>query len=257
MTAEALSLAGRVAVVTGAAGGIGSAAAGVLHAAGAAVVLLDVADARAVAERLDSTGATAWARVTDVTVAADCAAAVDDVLRRHGRLDILFNNAGIIRRKTVVELEEAEWDAVLAVNLKATYLMSRAAIPAMRRQGGGVIINTGSGWGLTGGPRAAAYCAAKAGVINLTRAMAIDHGPDNIRVNAVCPGDTDTAMLRSEAAELGTAWEQFRQTAAARPLARLGQPKDVAEAVWFLASNAASWITGTTLVVDGGGLAGG
>jgi len=257
MTAGPWSLAGRVAVITGGAGGIGKAAAAVLHTAGAAVVLLDVADARSVAEGLDPTGATAWARVTDVTVAGDCAGAVDEVLARHGRIDILFNNAGIIRRKTVVELDEAEWDAVLAVNLKATYLMSRAVIPAMRRQGGGVIINTGSGWGLTGGPRAAAYCAAKAGVINLTRAMAIDHGPDNIRVNAVCPGDTDTPMLRSEAEQLGAAWEQFRQTAAARPLARLGQPKDAADAVWFLASDAAGWITGTTLVVDGGGLAGG
>jgi NAD(P)-dependent dehydrogenase (short-subunit alcohol dehydrogenase family) len=128
-------------------------------------------------------------------------------------------------------------------------------IPHMIRGGGGCVINTGSGWSLKGGPRAAAYCAAKAGVLNLTRAMAIDYGKDNIRVNCVCPGDVDTAMLRSECQQLGEDPTQFMRSAAARPLARVGTPEDIANAVLFLASPMSAWVTGTSLVVDGGGLA--
>ncbi|MFP3513293.1 SDR family NAD(P)-dependent oxidoreductase, partial [Peribacillus sp. SIMBA_075] len=116
-----------------------------------------------------------------------------------GRIDILFNNAGVIRRKTVVELEEQDWDLVINVSLKGAYNLSKFVIPIMAKSGGGSIINTGSGWGIKGGDKAAAYCAAKAGVVNLTRAMAIDHGPENIRVNCVSPGDTDTPLLREEA----------------------------------------------------------
>jgi NAD(P)-dependent dehydrogenase (short-subunit alcohol dehydrogenase family) len=134
--------------------------------------------------------------------------------------------------------------------------MSKYVIPVMVKNGGGSIINTGSGWGLKGGDKAASYCAAKAGVVNLTRAMAIDHGPDNIRVNCVCPGDTDTPMLRGEARQLGFDEESFLESSGKeRPLRRIGVPRDVANAVLFLASDLSSWITGTTLVVDGGGLA--
>ena len=125
----------------------------------------------------------------------------------------------------------------------------------MIRGGGGSIINVGSGWSLKGGPRAAAYCAAKGGTVNLTRAMAIDHGKHNIRVNCVCPGDVDTPMLRSECAQLGEDAQAFMREAANRPLARVGTPVDIANAVLFLASPMSSWITGAALVVDGGGLA--
>jgi NAD(P)-dependent dehydrogenase (short-subunit alcohol dehydrogenase family) len=125
----------------------------------------------------------------------------------------------------------------------------------MAKSGGGVIVNTGSGWSLKAGPQAASYCAAKAGVLNLTRAMAIDHGKSNIRVNCVCPGDIDTPMLRIECAQLGADPATFLKEAANRPLARVGTPEDVANAVLFLASGMAAWITGTQLVVDGGGLA--
>ena len=120
---------------------------------------------------------------------------------------------------------------------------------------GGVIVNTGSGWGLKGGDRAASYCASKAAVVNLTRAMAIDHGPQGIRVACICPGDTDTGMLRDEARQIGEDETAFLASSAARPLARLGTVDEIARAVLFLASDAAGWITGTTLVVDGGGLA--
>jgi NAD(P)-dependent dehydrogenase (short-subunit alcohol dehydrogenase family) len=128
-------------------------------------------------------------------------------------------------------------------------------IPHMIRAGTGSIINIGSGWSLKGGPRAASYCAAKGGVVNLTRAMAIDHGKHNIRVNCICPGDVDTPMLRSECAQLDQDEQSFMRESANRPLARVGMPEDVANAALFLASPMSSWITGAALVVDGGGLA--
>ena len=158
-------------------------------------------------------------------------------------------------RKDTASLSEEEWDAVVDVTLKGVYLLSHEILPHMIRQRRGVIINTGSGWSLKGGPKAVAYCAAKGGVANLTRAMAIDHGPDNIRVNCVCPGDIDTSMLASECRQLGQNYEQFMKDAANRPLRRVGAPDDVANAVLFLAGDMADWITGACLVVDGGGLA--
>ena len=177
------------------------------------------------------------------------------VQKELGNIDILFNNAGVIHRKSVVELEEPEWDLVVDVSLKAIFLLSRSIIPRMIENGGGCIINTGSGWGLKGGPRAAAYCAAKGGVVNLTRAMAIDHGKQGIRVNCVCPGDIDTPLLRGEARELGIDEEEFMIESADRPINRVDTPEDVAKAVLFLACDLSAWVTGTTVVVDGGGLA--
>src|SRR5262249_17363137 len=144
---------------------------------------------------------------------------------------------------------------VLDVTLKGVHLLSREVIPHMIRNGGGSIINTGSGWSLKGGPKAAAYCAAKAGVLNLTRSMAIDHGKDNIRVNCVCPGDSETPMRRREGAQLGAIPASFMEEAASRPLRRVGTTEDVANAVLFLASKMSTWVTGVALVVDGGGLA--
>jgi NAD(P)-dependent dehydrogenase (short-subunit alcohol dehydrogenase family) len=134
--------------------------------------------------------------------------------------------------------------------------MSRQAIPVMAANGGGVIVNTGSGWGLTGGRNAVSYCASKGAVVNMTRAMALDHGAQNIRVNCVCPGDTDTGMLRNEAQQLGATEDEFLAEAADRPLGRIGRPEDIAQAVLYLVSDASAFVTGTVLVVDGGGLAG-
>jgi len=144
---------------------------------------------------------------------------------------------------------------VLEVTLKGVYLLSDEVLPQMISRGRGVIINTGSGWSLKGGPKAAAYCAAKAGVLNLTRAMAIDYGKNNVRVNCVCPGDVETPMLAGECQQLGAERGEFMKEAANRPLGRIGTPEDVADAVLFLASDMARWITGACLVVDGGGLA--
>ncbi|MGC8873848.1 MAG: SDR family NAD(P)-dependent oxidoreductase, partial [Chloroflexia bacterium] len=159
---------------------------------------------------------------------------------------------GIIRRATVIETSEAEWDRVIAVNLRSAFLLSKYALPHMIRAGGGSIVHNASGWGLVGGARAAAYCASKGAIVNLTRAMAVDHGPQNIRVNCICPGDTDTQMLRSEARQLGQEEQRFLAEAADRPLRRIAQPEEIARAVVFLASDAASFVTGAVLAVDGG-----
>jgi len=255
---QLLSLESKVAVVTGAGSGIGRGIALRLAEMGAAIVILDInaeggqATQRTITERAGR----ALFQKCDVRSAADCHASIGKAIASFGRVDILCNNAGVIVRKSVVDLAEEEWDVVLDVTLKGIFLLSRETIPHMGKNGGGVIINTGSGWALKGGPQAASYCAAKAGVLNLTRAMAIDHGKHNIRINCVCPGDVDTPMLQSECAQLGEDKAAFLREAANRPLARVGRPEDVANAVLFLASPMAEWITGTCLVVDGGGLAG-
>lgn len=254
-----LSLEGKVGIVSGAASGIGLATAKLLSEYGAKMVLLDVNEEsgkRAVEEIKENGGEAIFVKC-DVTNNDDCKNAIEKAKDEYGRIDILFNNAGVTFRKTVVELEEAEWDAVINVGLKGTYLLSKYAIPIMAEGGGGSIINTGSGWGLKGGDYAAAYCAVKGGIVNLTRAMAIDHGPQNIRVNSVNPGDTDTALLRSEGRQLGfNDMEAFlKDSAKGRPLERLGTPLDVAKAVLFLASDLSSWVTGTAVIVDGGGIA--
>ena len=244
-------------MVTGASSGIGRRIALRFAEMGAFVVLLDIDDSKgqeAEAE-IKAHGGKAVFAGCDVSHATDCKNAVEVVINSRSKIDILCNCAGIAVRKDVVDLTEEEWDRSLDVTLKGIYLLSHEVIPHMIRGSGGCIINIGSGWSLKGGPKAVAYCAAKGGVVNLTRAMAIDHGRHNIRVNCVCPGDVDTPMLRSECAQLGEDVQAFMREAANRPLARVGTPEDVANAVLFLASPMSSWITGAALVVDGGGLA--
>jgi NAD(P)-dependent dehydrogenase (short-subunit alcohol dehydrogenase family) len=252
-----LSLEGNVAMVTGSASGIGRGISFRLAEMGAFVALLDIDDikGRESAAEIDARGGEAVFLHCDVRRAAECRRAVDSVVAQRRKIDILCNCAGIAIRKDIVELTEDEWDLALDVTLKGIYLLSREVVPHMVRNGGGSIINIGSGWSLKGGPRAASYCAAKGGVVNLTRAMAIDHGKHNIRVNCVCPGDVETPMLLSECAQLGEDAQTFMREAANRPLGRVGTSDDVANAVLFLASPMANWITGAALVVDGGGLA--
>jgi NAD(P)-dependent dehydrogenase (short-subunit alcohol dehydrogenase family) len=254
---ERTSLEGRVAVISGAASGIGLGTARRLASCGAAVVLLDIdaAAGEGAQKMLRTTGARALFVRCDVRSDADCRRAVDETVRAFGRIDILFNNAGIIVRKNAVDLAEEEWDRVVDVILKGTFLLSRHVIPLMIAAGAGSIINMGSGWALKGGPDAVAYCAAKGGILNMTRAMAIDHGRHGIRVNCVCPGDVDTPLLRSEQAQLGQDEAEFMAEAARRPLGRVGTPEDVADAVLFFASDLSKWVTGAFLVVDGGGIA--
>lgn len=255
---DVLNLSRKVAVVTGGASGIGLATAELLGEFGAKVMLLDINDAqgKAVEAALTALGMEACYYRCDVTSSEECKNTAGAIEQRWGRIDILFNNAGVIRRKTVVDLSEEEWDLVMNVSLKGAFLLSKYIIPIMARGGGGSIVNTGSGWGIKGGDQAAAYCAAKAGVVNLTRAMAIDHGKDNIRVNCVCPGDTDTPLLREEAKQLQLEEQSFLvSSASGRPLERLGTPRDIANAVLFLSSDLSTWVSGSVLVVDGGGLA--
>ena len=251
-----LSLEGKVAMVTGAASGIGRGIALRLAELGAAIVILDIdaPGAKSTEERIAQHGKVRFEKC-DVRSSRDCRRAVAAAIDAFGKIDILCNNAGVIFRKDVTNLTEDEWDIAIDVTLKSIFLLSREVIPHMIKAGSGVIINTGSGWSLKGGPQAASYCAAKAGVLNLTRAMAIDYGKHNIRVNCICPGDIDTPMLQSECEQLGEETAAFLREAANRPIARVGTPEDVANAVLFLASGMATWITGTHLVVDGGGLA--
>ncbi|MGB3904685.1 MAG: glucose 1-dehydrogenase [Anaerolineae bacterium] len=252
------SLTGTRALIEGGASGIGRATALLFAREGAAisVVDLDEVGGRAVGKEIDHEGSRAIFVPCDVTQAGDCQRAVEQTVRDLGGLDVLVNSAGIMRRANVLETTEAEWDQVMAVNVKSVFLLSKYAIPVMAEAGGGVIINVASGWGLVGGPRAAAYCASKGAVVQLTKSMALDHGRQNIRVNCICPGDTDTPMLRDEARQLGEPMERFLAEAAERPLGRIGRPEDIAEAALYLASDASSFITGTALVVDGGGIAG-
>lgn len=252
--ATCISLEGRVALITGGSSGIGKAIALRLAKAGAKVAILDIkTDGESVVEEIGEGRAKFYK--CDVTSPPEVRKTVERVYEDFGRIDIVVNAAGIIVRKDAVELTEEEWDKVLNVNLKGPFLVSKYSIPYMIRGGGGSIVNIASGWGLKGGPRAVAYCASKGGLVNMTRAMAIDHGKDGIRVNCVAPGDVDTPMLREEAKQLGISWDEFLKEAANRPLARIGKPEDVADAVLFLASDLASWVTGATLVVDGGGTA--
>jgi NAD(P)-dependent dehydrogenase (short-subunit alcohol dehydrogenase family) len=253
-----VKLEGKVALITGAASGIGRATAFLFAREGAAVVMMDVneADGQDVAAEITHQGGHAIFEPGDVTRVEDCRRVIKRTVAEFSGLHILFNNAGIIRRASVVELSEADWDRVMAVNVKAIFLMCREVVSIMASAGGGSIINMASGWGLAGGPRAAVYCASKGAVVLLTKAMAVDHGPQGIRVNCICPGDTDTAMLRSEAQQLGEPGDRFLAEAAKRPLGRVGQPQEIAQAALYLASDGASFVTGTALVVDGGGLAG-
>lgn len=252
-----MKFAGKRAVVTGGAGGIGRATALAFANEGASVAIVDIDGdgAAAVAADICAAGGQASGFRCDVSDETEVKATIGAVVAVLGGIDILFNNAGIAKRTTAVETAIEDWDLSFAVNVRSVFLMSKHAIPHMEAAGGGAIVNTGSGWGLKGGARALPYCATKGAVVNMTRAMAIDHGPANIRVNSVNPGDTDTKMLRDEAQQIGWTESAFLEDAADRPLRRMGRPEEIAAAVLWLASDDASFVTGAALVVDGGGIA--
>jgi len=256
---DLLSLKGKAAMVSGGASGIGLGAVKRLAEFGARVAILDIHDENGASavQNVIQTGGEAIFIHCDVRESKDCERAVKETVDAYGRIDILFNNAGVAVRKNAVDLEPEEWDLALDVSLKGQYLLSKYTIPVMKKHGGGSIIHTGSGWSLRGGENAIAYCAMKGGTLNMTRAMCIDHGRDNIRVNCICPGDVDTPMLRSECEQLGGTYDDDYKTECAqdRPLGRLGTAEDVANAVLFFASDMSAWVTGAHLVVDGGGIA--
>lgn len=241
-------------IVTGGTSGIGLAVAKLFSKEGANVVLIGRDENRgeeAVAEIVHAGGQALFVS-GDVGLAADCQRCVESAVHAFGRLDILFNNAGIIYvNRNIVETSEEEWDATLNSNLKGTFLMSKYAIPHIAKQGG-AIVNNGSIFGLVGGGGVAAYCAAKGAIVNLTRAMAIDHAAQNIRVNCVCPGSVDTPLLEKEMDDLGGADVQRPRFASRHPLDRIAAPEEIAHAVAYLASDDASFVTGIALPVDGG-----
>ena len=238
-------------LVTGASSGIGAAEARAFGEAGAQVMVsgLDEAGSRATAEAITAAGGEAGHLHGDLADRDICRRLFDESLSYLGRLDVLVNNAGLSRRGTVEDLSDDDWDLTLAVDLSAVFFMSRAAIPVMKRQGGGAIVNTASELAIVATRNQAAYCAAKAGVLQFTKAMALDHARDGIRINAVCPGPVDTPLLASgredrEAALIAIAEET--------PMGRLGRPEEIAAAILFLASDDASFMTGAAMVVDGG-----
>ena len=252
-----MRLQNKVALITGGTSGIGEATAILFANEGAKIAITGRNEKRghAVTERiLEHAGQAIFLR-TDVRKAAECRRAVDETVSAFGRLDILFNNAGIFYPHTTPDCSEEEWDLQIDINLKGTFLMSKFALPTMIEQRSGVIINNSSGWGIVGGDAAIAYCASKGGVVLLTKAMAIDHGRQGIRVNCICPGDVDTPMLPEDARMRGQKWEDYLAGCSNRPLGRIGTSDEIAKAALFLASNDSSFMTGATLVVDGGGTA--
>jgi len=253
-----MGLDGKVVLVTGATSGIGAAIAEACAAAGATLMLTGQSAERG---NLALKRAQAHGVVVQFLAGNLCEPhwpdeIVAETVRRFGRLDVLINNAGIIYRGTVADCSDVEWDDIVAVNMTAVFRLSRAAVRQMRVQGGGAIVNIASDWGLVGGRNAFAYCASKGAVVQMTRAMAVDHAKDNIRANCVCPGDVDTPMLASGIAKRGMTQEQgLKYLGDQVPLGRVARPEEIARAVVFLAGDDSSYMTGAMLAVDGGNTA--
>ena len=248
----------KVALITGGTAGIGLATACLFVQEGANVVVSGRNQQRGheAIEAIRENGSEAVFVQGDVSRSEAARRMVAAASETYGRLDILVNNVGLTKhRGNVVELSEEEWDAMIDVNLKAAFLCSKYAIPEMIRAGGGSIIHVSSGAGIVGRPRAAAYCAAKAGLIQLTKSMALDFAPQNIMVNCVCPGGVDTPALQRSFAMQESPEEARRAYDEMHPLG-IGRPEDVAYAILYLASNESSWVTGSVIAVDGGVTAG-
>ncbi|KWX01049.1 3-oxoacyl-ACP reductase [Carbonactinospora thermoautotrophica] len=247
---------GKVALITGAGSGIGQAAAELFAAEGAAVVVADLRAeaAEETALKITKGGGKAIAVPVDVAVAEQAESAVARAVAEFGRLDVLYNNAGVDSSGSVAEATEADWDRCFAVNVKGTFLCSRAAVPRIAESGGGAIINQGSVAALVGIRNFAAYCAAKGAVVSLTRSMALDLASHRIRVNAICPGTVFTPlmepMLRARGG--GDLEAGLAMTVAKYPIGRLGTPEEIARVALFLASDDSSFLTGSIVTADGG-----
>lgn len=238
-------LEGRIAIVTGAASGMGAATARLLTEAGATVLGADIASNPAIA------------LIGDVSDPGFCDAAVAKAVGLHGRIDILVNAAGVIVRADAPATDDDAWYRQMRVNVDGTFFMCRAAIRQMRQQGSGAIVNFGSIWGSAGGKGHVAYATAKGAVHNLTRSLALDHAREGIRVNAVCPGEVDTPMLRGAGRAVPLTDAQLAEMAdRVVPNGRLAQPEEIGRVVVFLCSDAASYMTGALVPVDGGWSAG-
>jgi NAD(P)-dependent dehydrogenase (short-subunit alcohol dehydrogenase family) len=246
------SYAGKVAFVTGAANGIGRATALAFAREGASVAVADISqrDNQETARAIEDLGGRALAVRCDVTQAGDVKAALDKTIEAFGGLDAAFNNAGSEQAITATaDLTEEEWDRIVRVDLRSAFLCMKHEIPLMLRQGGGAIVNTSSGAGVTAVRGQAAYCAAKHGLIGLTKVAALDYAQSNIRINAVCPGIIETPMMQRFS---GGTPEGRARVIAQEPVGRMGKPEEIAETVLWLCSDAAAFVIGHAMVVDGG-----
>jgi NAD(P)-dependent dehydrogenase (short-subunit alcohol dehydrogenase family) len=249
-----LRLTGKVVIVTGAGSGIGRATALLFGREGAHVVAVDRHEeiTAQATEGIRAAGGRAIGIRADVTSEKDAQMVIENTIAEYGRVNVLFNNAGVSSFTSLLETDESEIDRVFGTNVKSVFFLSRAAIPHMKRQGSGSIINSSSITGIVGAPGMAAYAASKGAIITLTRTMALEHAEDGIRVNCICPASIDTAMLR-EAFDRAPDPERARfQNIKRHPLGRLGTPEDVAYFALFLASDESSFVTGGTHVIDGG-----
>jgi NAD(P)-dependent dehydrogenase (short-subunit alcohol dehydrogenase family) len=252
-------LQGKVALITGGTSGIGAATAHVFAREDARVAITGRRHelGEAVVAQIKRSGGEAIFIAADVTRVEDCRRSIDETIAAFGRIDILFNNAGIVMQGTLEETSEEDWTRTFDVNVKGAYLMTKLALPIMRGQGGGVIVNNASDWGIVGGPHYTAYSASKGAVVMLTKSVALEVARDKIRVNAVCPGDTVVDRWRSDERRnpSGDFEEELKAMGAELPIGRVGTVGEIANAVLFLASDESSFMTGATLIVDGGNTA--
>ena len=246
------SFKGKVAFLTGAANGIGRAAALAFAREGARVVVADVSeqDNQETVRMIEDAGGQALAVRCDVARAEDVRAALEKTIATFGRLDFAFNNAGVEQPlKPAADLTEQEWDRIFGIDLRGVFLCMKHEIPLMLRHGGGAIVNTSSGAGVKGIAGQAAYCAAKFGIVGLTKAAALDYAKSNIRVNALCPGIIETPMMDRFS---GGTPEGRARVIAQEPVGRMGRPEEIAATVVWLCSDAAAFVAGHAMVIDGG-----
>lgn len=254
-------LSGKTAIITGATSGIGKATALLFAEEGADVVITGrrAELGQRVVDEIRQKGARGVFVQADHTQAEACSLVLERTLAEFGRVDILFNNAGIVTKGTAETTSEAVWNETIAVNITAVWRMSKLVIPVMKAQGGGVIVNNGSDWSVVGGANAFPYVMSKGAVGMMTKAMALDHARENIRVNAVCPGDTlvDRWLERGyfEYSDPVSLEAAIKEASAYIPMGRFGKPEEIAKAVLFLASDDSSFMTGHLLLVDGGNTA--
>ena len=254
-------LEGKTALITGATSGIGKATAMLFAQEGAALVLTGrrLELGRALQQQIRSLGAQCDFVQTDHTRAADCERVVDAAISHFGRIDILFNNAGIVTSGTAETTSDEVWDQTMAINVTAIWRMCKLVIPHMKKQGGGVIVNNGSDWSVVAAADALPYITSKGAVGLMTKAMAMDHAREHIRVNAVCPGDTIVERWLEKGYFEGsgpvTMEQALKESAEHIPMGRYGRPEEIASAVLFLASDDSSFMTGHLLLVDGGSTA--
>lgn len=247
-------LAGKVALITGGGTGIGRAIAMAFAREGASVAVAGrrLEKVKEVALAIENQGGAAQALQCDVARGKDAERAIHETAKKFGKFNVLVNNAGTLSVSTVDSISEDDWDRVITVNLKGPFLMSRAALKEFRRNGGGAIVNIGSVLGLVAMKDRAAYCASKGGVTMLTKAMALDHAHENVRVNCICPSIVETELVKGlfDDSEQGKRLKQSRMGTI--PLGRFGKPADVADLAVFLASEESSWLTGAAIPLDGG-----